>query len=130
MRKSTVLSATRLLDLENDLASSEQDIIKLDRQAAAYEEQRLRNLYDSQSATEQDIRMAQIRMDIVSQYLALTGSDLATTGIIAEFGLMAIIYRNEFGEKVEFSADLTNILSPGDTVEVVFEEIIDMDVIQ
>lgn len=126
VRKSTVLSATRLLDLENDLASSEQDIIKLDRQTAAYEEQRLRNLYDSLSTTEQNIRSARLRMDIVSQYLALTGSDLATTGIITEFGLMAIIHRNEFGEKVEISADLNATLLPGDTIEAVFEEIVDM----
>ena len=130
VRKSTVLSATRLLDLENDLAKSEQDIIKLDRQTAAYEEQRLRNLYDSQSATEQDIRLAQIRMDIVSQYLALTGSDLATSEIIAEFGLVAIIFRSVSNEKVEITADLTTILSPGDTVEITFEQIDELGISQ
>jgi polysaccharide export outer membrane protein len=130
VRKSTVLSATRLLDLENDLAKSEQDVIKLDRQTAAYEEQRLRNLYDSQSATEQTIRTARLRMDIVSQYLALTGSELATTGIIVKFGLKAIIHRNEFDSKVEISADLDTALFPGDTVEIVFEEVAESALIQ
>lgn len=123
VRKSTVLSATRLLDLEDDLARSEQDVIKLDRQTAAYEEQRLRNLYDGQSNTEQAIRAARLRMDIVSQYLALSGSDLATSEIIAEFGLKAIIHRSGLEGKIEIEAGLDTPLLPGDTVEIVFEEL-------
>lgn len=123
VRKSTVLSATRLLDVDNDLARSEQDVIRLDRQTAAYEEQRLRDLFTAQSVTNQAARSALLRMDVIAQYLALSGSDLATSELIAEFGLSAIIYRSVPEGKLEVIADLDTPLLPGDTVEILFEEV-------
>lgn len=127
VRRSTVLSATRLLELEDALSRIELEVIRLDRQVETYEEQRLQVLLGAQQQAERDLRGARLRMDIASQYLAMAGADIATSDIIAEFDVVTTIHRTENGKKTELAADLDSRLVPGDTLEIAFEEVANME---
>jgi len=124
VRRTTVLTATRLLDVEDDLARTEIDRIRASRNFEEYKEARIAKLLSDQVVADQRAREARLRMDVVGQFLALSGSEVATTDVTSKFGVVTEVFRRSEGELRQIRADMDTLLMPGDTLEANFEEIL------
>ena len=124
VRRTTVLTATRLLDVEDDLARTEIDLTRTSRGFEEYQEERIAKLLSEQVTVDQLAREARLRMDVVGQFLALSGSEVATADVTSEFGVTAVLFRRTEGELRQIQADMDTLLMPGDTLEANFEEIL------
>ncbi len=124
VRRTTVLTATRLLDVEDDLARTEIDLTRTARGFEEYQEERLARLLSDQVTVDQLAREARLRMDVVGQFLALSGSEVATADVTSEFGVTTVLFRRLEGELRQIQADMDTLLMPGDTLEANFEEIL------
>lgn len=117
-RRNTVVSATRLLDVEEALAAAELALTRLQRDRDADAETRRLALLTEREESQRIVRSARIRMDAVSQYI-LSGDKANTIGdILAEIDYRATIYRRINGDYEVLDADKSTVLLPGDTVEV------------
>ena len=124
-RRSTAQSATRLLDVEDDLARTKIDITRLVRQTNAEEEERLQALLDIKAQASTKMSEARFRMDVASKFLGMSGVDIVSSTIAAEFDLTMVIHRNQDGKAVQSAVDMDSTLLPGDTLEVVYRELED-----
>ncbi|MEL6640184.1 MAG: polysaccharide biosynthesis/export family protein [Pseudomonadota bacterium] len=124
VRRTTVLTATRLLDVEDDLARTEIDLTRTARGFEEYQEERIAQLLNEQVTVDQLAREARLRMDVVGQFLALSGSEVATADVTSEFGVTTVLFRRSEGQLRQIQADMDTLLMPGDTLEANFEEIL------
>ena len=122
-RRSTVQSATRLLEVEDDLARTKLDITRLARQASADKEDRLRALLVAKATASTAMSNARFRMDVASKFLGMSGVDIVSSTIAAEFNLAMVIHRNVDGEAVKKAAEMDSVLFPGDTLEISYQEL-------
>ena len=118
VRRNTVQSATRLLDLEEILASAELEITRQHRENSKYEEQRLIDLLNEKKAAQSVIRISAIRMDVLSQYLSGQTTDFGSDDLVALFNYDATIFRKTASSVTTVYGDETTVLLPGDTLEV------------
>ena len=124
VRRTTVLTATRLLDIEDDLARTEIDLGRTTRQFEEFEENRIEALLNAQVQADERVREARLRMDVVGQFLALTGTEVTTADVTSEFGVTTVLFRRSNGDVRQLIADMDTTLLPGDTLEADFEELI------
>ena len=124
VRRTTVLTATRLLDIEDDLARTEIDLGRTTRQFEVFEENRIEALLNAQVQADERVREARLRMDVVGQFLALTGTEVTTADVTSEFGVTTVLFRRSNGDVRQLIADMDTTLLPGDTLEADFEELI------
>lgn len=118
VRRNTIISATRLLDLEEVLASAELEIARQTRERNEFEELRLINLFGEKREAQTAIRTAAVRMDVLSKYLAGQSTDFGSDDIVASFSYSATIYRKEEGGVTTLMGDENTVLLPGDTLEI------------
>ena len=124
VRRTPVLTATRLLDIEDDLARTEIDLGRTTRQFEVFEENRIEALLNAQVQADERVREARLRMDVVGQFLALTGTEVTTADVTSEFGVTTVLFRRSNGDVRQLIADMDTTLLPGDTLEADFEELI------
>jgi polysaccharide biosynthesis/export protein len=111
VRRSTVLSATRLLELEESLARAKLDVTRLKREAEAYEETRLAALLTERQAGETALADSRRAMTLASRFL---GGGTGMSG----YEIIATIYRREAGGRNELAMEESSELMPGDTLEI------------
>lgn len=118
VRRNTVQSATRLLDLEEILASAELEITRQHRERSKYEEQRLIDLLNLKRDAQSLIRVSAIRMDVLSQYLSGQSTDFGSDDLVALFNYDATLFRKMSNGVTTVYGDENTVLLPGDTVEI------------
>lgn len=123
-RRATMQTATRLLDIEDNLARTEIELTRTLWNAEQVKDARIESLLADQVAADVRAREARLNMDVLGQFLALAGSEIATVDVTSEFGVTISLYRRSEGELRRSAADMDTVLMPGDTVEANFEEII------
>lgn len=123
IRRTTVLSATRLLDVEEDIATTELLLIRLKRDRDAYEQERSLRLLQERRAASLSVRDASLQMDTISKYLAGVSTEIGTENLISEIDFSITIYRLTGGQILAFEADKLTQLMPGDSLEISVQEI-------
>lgn len=121
IRRNTVLSATRLLDLEENLSRFELDAIRLQRQLDEYEEVRLTALLFERTQVNKNVLDARLRMDMLLQNLSGISSEAGATDVLMDLGVTVIVYRRIGGQLETFKLDLDGEVYPGDTLEITLE---------
>ncbi|WP_170426015.1 polysaccharide biosynthesis/export family protein [Ruegeria arenilitoris] len=121
-RRTTVLSATRLLDVEEDLAATGLILTRLSRDQEQYEQERSLRLLQERLAASLEIRDASVRMDTISKYLAGASSEIGTESLISDIDYSVTIFRVVDGQLQTLPADKLTELLPGDSLEVSVQE--------
>ncbi len=121
-RRTTVLSATRLLDVEEDLATTSLVLTRLRRDREQYEQERSLRLLQERRGANLAIRDASLQMDTIAKYLAGASSEIGVDSLITDIDYTVEIYRLVDGELKLFPADKLTRLLPGDSLEISVEE--------
>lgn len=121
IRRNTVLSATRLLDLEENLSRFDLDTIRLQRQLDEYEEVRLAALLFERVQVNKNVLDARLRMDLLLQNLSGISAEAGGTDVLTDLGVTVIVYRRTGGQLETFQLDLDSTIYPGDTLEITME---------
>ncbi len=79
---------------------------------------------NAQVQADERVREARLQMDVVGQFLALTGTEVTTADVTSEFGVTTVLFRRSNGDVRQLIADMDTTLLPGDTLEADFEELI------
>lgn len=122
IRRSNVLAATRLLDLEENLAFALFEFARLERQALQYEEERLQTLLTNREAEREALRAARHRMEIIAEYLGSQSSEYLADEIYGVSEMQATVYRMVDGRREEAALALDAELRPGDALDISFAE--------
>ncbi|WP_282119678.1 polysaccharide biosynthesis/export family protein [Ruegeria atlantica] len=122
-RRTTVLSATRLLDVEEDLAGTGLILTRLRRDQEQYEQERSLRLLQERRTANLAIRDAAVRMDTISKYLAGASNEIGTESLITDIDYTVTIFRVVDGQLQTLAADKLTELLPGDSLEVSVQEI-------
>lgn len=122
-RRTTVLSATRLLEVEEDLAATNLVLTRLKRDRELYEQQRSLALLQQRRDAHLALRDASLQMDTISKYLAGASSEIGTESLISDIDYSVTIFRVVDGELQELRAEKMTQLLPGDSVEISVEQV-------
>ncbi len=122
-RRTTVLSATRLLDVEEDLATTGLILTRLRRDQEQYEQERSLRLLQERRTASLAIRDAGVRMDTISKYLAGASSEIGTESLISDIDYTVVIFRVVDGQLQTLAAEKLTELLPGDSLEISVQEI-------
>lgn len=122
-RRTTVLSATRLLEVEEDLAATSLILTRLKRDQEQYDQERSLRLLQERRAASLSVRDARHQMDTISKYLAGASDEIGTENLITDIDYSVTIFRVVDGQLQQLGADKLTQLLPGDSVEVSVQEI-------
>lgn len=111
------------MDVEDDLARTQIDITRSARQASVEEEGRLSALLIAKARASTTMNEAKFRMDVASKFLGMSGVDIVSSTLAAEFDLVVVVHRNMDGKVVKKPVVMDSTLLPGDTLEVAFQEL-------
>lgn len=118
VRRTTVLSATRLLDIDEKLANAELEVARLEREIDRYEEARAADLLSLQEQQTAVLLEARLRMDQLAQNLSAATTGQTGTTLTANSGINLRAYRRTDGILTETPLELDSIVEPGDVIEV------------
>lgn len=121
VRKNTVLSATRLLDLDENLSRFELEAIRLQRQLDEYGEVRLTALMQERIRANKNVLDAGLRMNLLSQNLSGISAEAGGTSEQTDLGITLKVYRRVNGQLETFTLALDDEIHPGDTLEINLE---------
>ncbi len=128
VRRNTVLSASRLLDLENQLAAGRLEVTRLEREIAAYDENRLTELLTLREQLSAAVVEARLRMDLLTQNLSGVVDGEGTAAAMLSSDVVIRAYRRD-GETIRpVVVEMDSELQPGDTLEVVLNDAIGVPV--
>lgn len=122
VRRDTVLSATRLLGLESELAAADLDVIRIQRDIEAYEETRLADLLALREQLNAAVLEARLRMDLLTQNLAGATEGESMTSLLTDMDATIRVFRQVDGRITPVIIDMDSELEPGDTLEVVLDQ--------
>ncbi|MBO9412083.1 MULTISPECIES: polysaccharide biosynthesis/export family protein [unclassified Ruegeria] len=122
-RRTTVLSATRLLDVEEDLAGTSLIMTRLIRDQEQYEQERSLRLLQERRAATLDVRDARHQMDTISKYLAGASDEIGTESLIMDIDYTVTVFRMVDGQLQSREVDKLTQLLPGDSLEISVQEI-------
>ncbi len=122
-RRTTVLSATRLLEVEEDLAATNLVLTRLRRDREYYEQERSLRLLQQRRDAHLALRDASLQMDTIAKYLAGAASEIGTESLISDIDYAVTIFRVVEGELQELRADKMTQLLPGDSVEISVQQV-------
>jgi polysaccharide export outer membrane protein len=131
VRRNTLVSATRLLDLERALTDARLAVTRAEREIASYEETRMTELLTLREQFTAAMLEARLRMDLLSQNLSgsVQGEGAAGTEM-SDLSVSARAYRRVDGEVQTVVLDLDSLVQPGDTIEVRLDDPVDVTPIQ
>lgn len=117
IRRSATSSATQLLDIEEALSAAELARLRLAREYEQSQEQRRLDLLTERRQADADLRAAQIRITVLSQFLGVAETgDLTTAMPTPDY--RAVIFRRTTEGVVSRTALKDDALEPGDLVEI------------
>lgn len=117
-KRATMFTATRLLDLEDNLARAELEVTRLTRARSEFEETRASNLLLEREAARLQLMDTGRRIDSISRMLTAEDISVASAGLIDEPEVIITLYRREPGGIETVAAAFDDDLLPGDTIEV------------
>ncbi len=123
-RRTTVLSATRLLDVEEDLSTTRLVLIRLKRERELFEHERKARLLEQRRESKQSARNSTLEMNTISKYLAGASNEIGTENLIQDIDYTTTIYRYQDGQLTSHNATKSTQLLPGDSIEISVREII------
>lgn len=123
VRRSTALSATRLLELEESLARAQLDVTRLQRETQAYDQRRLAGLYVQKQSAETQLQDATRELQLLSRYLGGAVATADSSGALPEYEMHAVAYRRAGTGRSAVPLDEDGLLSPGDTLDVTLDQI-------
>jgi len=119
VRRVLLLSSTRLLDTENNLARVDLEITNLERQIRALDEERARTLNEERAAAQRRILTAAARLTAVRELLESSGAAPLAPGAGAQAPITSYtLHRRIAGVPTSGPADPDKALLPGDVIEV------------
>ena len=116
-----VLTATRLLETEENLARAELDVTRMTREVDEFEETRTTTLLAERDAARTRIYLAKLRMDNLSRLLSGSNAMLSDTDILPEVEATVVIYRKRGNRTEEIQAGFDEQVLPGDTLDVTLQ---------
>lgn len=122
-RRTTVLSATRLLDVEEDMAGTSLILTRLKRDQEQYEQERALRLLQERRDARLSVRDAKHQMDTISKYLAGAADEIGAENLITDIDYTVVIFRMKDGHLQQLDADKLTELLPGDSLEVSVQEV-------
>ncbi|WP_171211597.1 polysaccharide biosynthesis/export family protein [Ruegeria sp. HKCCA5426] len=123
-RRTTVLSATRLLDVDEDLAATSLVLTRLRRDREQYEQERSLRLLQERRDANLAIRESTLQMDTIAKYLAGASNEMGIDSLITDIDYTVRIYRLIEGELQAVPGDKQTRLLPGDSLEIKVEELL------
>ncbi|WP_171134828.1 polysaccharide biosynthesis/export family protein [Ruegeria sp. HKCCD7221] len=123
-RRTTVLSATRLLDVDEDLAATSLVLTRLRRDREQYEQERSLRLLQERRDANLAIRESTLQMDTIAKYLAGASNEMGIDSLITDIDYTVRIYRLIEGELQAVQGDKQTRLLPGDSLEIKVEELL------
>lgn len=112
VRRTTVLTASQLLNIEENLASTELEVTRLQRELDRFEEARLAALLDLREATYKKVLDSRLLMDLFEQNLSGSGT------LQGEQNLSLTALRRSADKDIAVAVDMDTALLPGDTLIV------------
>ncbi|WP_170561768.1 polysaccharide biosynthesis/export family protein [Ruegeria atlantica] len=122
-RRTTVLSATRLLEVEEDLAGTSLILTRLIRDEEQFEQERTLRLLQERRVASLSVRDAKHQLDTISKYLAGASNEIGTESLITDIDYTVTIFRTENSQLQQLVADKLTQLRPGDSLEISVQEI-------
>ncbi len=122
IRRTTVTSATRRLDVEEDLSAANLMLTRLMREKEAFEQERIARLFQERSIASLSVRDASLQMDTISKYLAGASNEIGMDDLISDIDYTATIYRTIDGQTKAFTAEKSTQVHPGDSIEISVKE--------
>jgi polysaccharide export outer membrane protein len=126
VRRNTVLSAARLLDLESQLAAANLDVTRGQRDIEAYEETRLTDLLTLREQLNATVIEARLRMDQLTQNLAGSSEGDSMASQLMSMNATVRVFRKVDGRITPMLVDIDSELEPGDTLEVMLDQPVDI----
>ncbi|RBW54933.1 polysaccharide biosynthesis/export family protein [Ruegeria sp. A3M17] len=124
-RRTTVLSATRLLEVEEDLAGTSLILTRLNRDQEQFEQERTLWLLQERRDASLSVRDAKHQLDTISKYLAGASNEIGTESLITDIDYTVTIFRVKDGQLQQLVADKLTQLRPGDSLEISVQEVTD-----
>ncbi|MFT6119867.1 MAG: polysaccharide export outer membrane protein [Yoonia sp.] len=118
VRRTTLLSATRLLDVEEKLANSQLEVARLEREINRFEETRAGDLLSLQEQLTAALLESRLRLDQLAQNLSSATTGQTGTTLTANNGINLRAFRRADGIITEIVLDLNSVIEPGDVIEV------------
>lgn len=116
-RRATVLTATRLLEIEENLARAELDVTRMTREMEEFEEVRRTRLLSERDLARARIFNAKLSMDSLSRLQSTSQASMldSITGLPSE--PLVLVYRMVDGVEEVIEAAMGDTVQPGDTIE-------------
>lgn len=130
VRRSTVLSATRLLELEETLARARLDVTRLQREAEAYDQLRLAGLLAARETAKNQLMDATRELQLLARYLGGSVATVGTAGALPEYEMRAVAFRRAQNGRSAVPLSEDGMLSPGDTLDVTMEPVAPANLVQ
>lgn len=119
-RRALLLSSTRLLDVQNNLARVELEVTNFERQIVALDEDRARLLLTERETVRQQLHEVGARLEGARLSLEALGLEAELPGLDADsVEPTFILHRRQDGVMVSRPVDSDILLLPGDVVEVI-----------
>jgi polysaccharide export outer membrane protein len=116
-RRATILSATRLLDVEADLARAKLDVTRLTRDKAEFEQTRTRDLSVFRDNARNALLSVDLRLEGINTLLASQGLG-GIDGVTEDPPVSFTVYRVSNGQVLSSKVTMDELLFPGDVIEV------------
>ena len=120
IRRSNVLASTRLLDLEESLATALFEFERLQREEVQYDQIRMEELLAEREEEGEALRIALHRLETIAEYLGSQSSEFLSDELYGAIDLQVIAHRRDNGEMTKVVIPLDSELQPADTLEVTF----------
>jgi len=118
-RRASLVSATRVLQTENQMNEAERERDELVRRRERLQDQRRKELLSEISALENNVATLRLRVRAARQRLLYSGNLSSEPGRISEATAEVIIYRRDDKTIGRLAATEDTDLSPGDAIEVI-----------
>ncbi|MFY0691636.1 MAG: polysaccharide biosynthesis/export family protein [Paracoccaceae bacterium] len=118
IRRSTVMSATRLLDLEESLATAELEVTRLQRELDEYEEVRMSGLLEAREEVFSTVLDTRLLMNLYAQNLSGASGGLGDLAYDTALNVSVEVLRRSADQEVQVPLGLEDALLPGDTLIV------------
>ncbi|NNK79043.1 MAG: hypothetical protein HKP40_10065 [Litoreibacter sp.] len=122
IRRTTVLSATRLLDLEESLATAELEVTRLQRELDEYEEVRMSGLLEGREVVFSTVLDTRLQMNLYAQNLSGSSGSVGDLGFDTALDVSVEVLRRSAEREIQVPLGLDEALLPGDTLIVRVEQ--------